>query len=131
MSGSGRGSSHLIVALGALVEVATGLAFIVDPAPLVDWLLGATLTAGLAPLARVVGVALVSLGVACWPGRSGGGGGLLGLLLYNLAIAAYLTLLRTLDHAGGRLLWPAVALHAVLALLLIRSRFAAGPDAGR
>jgi hypothetical protein len=128
MSGSGSGSSKGIVALAALVEVATGLVFIVDPAPLVDWLLGATLTTGFAPLARVAGIALFSFGVACWPGRSSGGGPFLALLIYNFAVAAYLTLLRTLDHAGGKLLWAGVAVHGVLALLLLRAWF--GPRRG-
>jgi hypothetical protein len=40
-------------------------------------------------------------------------------------IALYLAYLGTLGHLGGSLLWPGVALHAVVALLLAREWFAA------
>jgi hypothetical protein len=40
------------------------------------------------------------------------------MLVYNALIATYLAYLGTAGHLGGLLLWPAVALHAVVALLL-------------
>ena len=41
------------------------------------------------------------------------------MLIYNVLIAVYLAYLGTIGHAGGLLLWPGVALHAVVALVLV------------
>jgi hypothetical protein len=71
--------------------------------------------------ARIAGAALLAIGVACWLGRSATPGpaqlGLIaGVLVYD-AVAVVL-----LAHAGlysslaGIALWPAVVLHAVLAV---------------
>jgi hypothetical protein len=38
---------------------------------------------------------------------------------YNALIALYLAWLGIVGHMGGLLLWPAAALHAVVALLLL------------
>ena len=42
------------------------------------------------------------------------------MLAYNVLIAPYLAALGAVRHQGGVLLWPAVALHAGVALLLVR-----------
>jgi hypothetical protein len=44
------------------------------------------------------------------------------MLTYNALIALFLGYLGFVAHLGGVLLWPAVALHAAVALLLIVSR---------
>ena len=41
------------------------------------------------------------------------------MLTYNALIALYLAYVGTVAHLGGLLLWPAVALHGVVALLLV------------
>ena len=41
------------------------------------------------------------------------------MLVYNVLIAVYLGYLGTAGHLKGVLLWPGVALHALVALLLI------------
>ena len=43
------------------------------------------------------------------------------MLVYNVLIALFLVYLFTVGHLGGVLLWPAVVLHAVVALLLVWS----------
>ena len=43
------------------------------------------------------------------------------MLTYNLLIAAYLAYLSVVAHSSDMLLWPAVALHAAVASLLIRT----------
>jgi hypothetical protein len=66
-------------------------------------------------------IALLALGLACWPGRqrvASGSAPFRAMLTYNALIALYLAYLRTAGP-GGPLLWPAVALHASMALLLI------------
>jgi hypothetical protein len=65
---------------------------------------------------------LLALGLACWPGpprAESAAPALRAILIYNALIAPYLAYLGAVVHVGGLLLWPAAALHAVLALLLV------------
>jgi hypothetical protein len=87
-----------ILAFSAVVEVGTALVLIFDPAFIVALLLGASVSGIGIPLGRCFGVALLALGFAAWPGRSRTDGG----------ASAF----------RAMLLWPAVVLHAVVALLL-------------
>ena len=110
-----------VLAFSALVEVGTGLVLLFDPAFVIALLLGANASGVGIPLGRGFGIALLALGVAAWPGRSRTDGGLpafRAMLLYNALIASYLAYLGAVVHVGGVLLWPAVGLHAVVALLL-------------
>ena len=114
-----------ILAFGAVVEAATGLALLIDPAIVVTLLLGAELSGVGTLLGRCFGIALLSLGLACWPARQGAASRLptfRGMLLYNVLIALYLAYLGTAGQRWGLLLWPAVALHAVVASLLVWAR---------
>ena len=103
----------------SVAELATGLVAVVDPVLLVRLLLGAELSGVGIPVCRCFGVALLGLGLACWP-REGVAArpAWLGMLAYNLLIALYLGFLGTVGHQAGPLLWPAAVLHAVVALLL-------------
>jgi len=106
----------------ALAETATGLMLLVSPTRVAALLLGASLEAPAAfVVARMAGAAVLSLGCACWLARNDGanraaGGMVAAMLLYNSAAVAVLA------HAGagarlvGVLTWPAVALHAALAV---------------
>ena len=80
-------------------------------------LLGAELTGVAIPVARVTGIALIALGVACWPGCTA----LCGMLTYNALATAFFAYLGIRGHWVGPLLWPAVVLHAVMAILLGRA----------
>src|SRR6266481_2586657 len=111
-----------ILAYAAIVEVGTGLVLIFDPAIVVTLLLGAGVSGAGTLLGRCFGIALLALGLACWPGRQRAGSGspaFRAMLLYNVLIALYLAYLGTVGHLGGLLLWPGVALHAVVALSLV------------
>jgi hypothetical protein len=100
----------------ALGEAATGLALLVVPS-LVGWLLFGEYLGGAAVLvARVAGIALVALAVACWPGPP-----LMGMLIYSAAVTLYLAYGGFEGSLTGPLLWPAVILHLVLSVLLGRS----------
>ena len=66
------------------------------------------------PVARVLGIALIALGVACWPGPP-----LVGMLIYSAAVTLYLAYLGFAGGFTGILLWPAVVLHVILTALLI------------
>jgi len=122
MSEARRNGPGKILAFAAVVEVVTGLALIIDPAIVVALLLGTNEPGQGIPLARFLGIALLALGLACWP--SGQrlehvSKAFQGMLTYNLLVALFLTYVGTIGHLGGPLLWPGVALHAVVALLLI------------
>lgn len=111
-----------LLAFAAIVEMVTGLAVLVVPALVIRLLLGAEATGVALVLGRVFGIALVALGVACWPNRwkpQTAGASWRAMLAYNAMIALYLAWLGLGAHMGGLLLWPAVVLHAAVALLLV------------
>jgi hypothetical protein len=108
-----------VLKLTAVLEGATGLGLLIVPS-LVSWLLlGTELTGVAIPIARVTGIALVGLGIACWPNWTA----LCGMLTYGTLVTVYLSYLGIRGEWIGPLLWPAVALHAVLTLLLGRVWF--------
>lgn len=99
----------------AIGEVATGVLLIAAPSLVASLLLDRELDEIALPIARVAGIALIGLGIACWPGPP-----LAGMLAYSAAVAAYLAYLGFTGGSIGVLLWPAVILHLILAALLIR-----------
>jgi hypothetical protein len=102
-----------VLVIAAVAEIATGAALLLVPATLGHLLLGTALTGLAIAVARLAGIALIALGVACWPGPP-----LAGMLIYNAAGALYLAHLGFAHGLVGALLWPAVILHAILAALL-------------
>jgi len=104
-----------ILVLAAVGEAATGVALLLVPSLVGQWLFGAELIGVGITMARVTGIALIALGIACWPGPT-----LLGMLIYSAGAALYLTWVGLSGSSSGQLLWPAVVLHAILATLLIR-----------
>jgi hypothetical protein len=100
----------------AVGEVATGLALLIVPSLVGHLLFGTDLTSISVVVARVAGIALIALGVACWPGTP-----LAGMLTYSALVTLYLAFVGSQGLWVGALLWPVVALHAVLTLLLARS----------
>ena len=105
------------VLASAIAEAATGLALLVVPSLVGRLLLGAELNGVSIPVARVTGIALIALAVACWPGLTA----LCGMLTYSALATAFLAYLGIRGHWVGPLLWPAVAAHAVLTILLGRA----------
>jgi hypothetical protein len=103
-----------VLALAAVGEIATGLALLLVPSLVAQLLLGEDLTGVAVPVARVAGIALIALGIACWPGTP-----LMGMLIYSAAVAVYLAYVGFAGGFGGVLLWPAVVLHVILTALLI------------
>jgi hypothetical protein len=108
-----------VLTVAAVAEVATGMALLIVPSLVVRLLLGAELTGGSIPVARVLGIALLALGVGCWPGSTA----LCGMLTYSALVTLYLSYLGLVGGFTGILLWPAVVLHAILTILLAREWF--------
>jgi len=104
-----------ILIVTAIAEAATGVALMVVPSLVGRLLLGEPLAGVAIPVARVAGVALIALGVACLPG-----GQLLGMLIYSAIVGLYLAYVGLVDEFAGVLLWPVVVLHFILTVLLTR-----------
>ncbi len=124
MSESSPAAPRRVLTFSTIVEAATGLALIADPTIVVRLLLGADLAGVGIVASRCFGIALLALALACWPGRRLGvpvaPAARWGMLAYNALIALYLAYVGGVGHMAGLLLWPAVALHAVVATLLAR-----------
>jgi len=105
-----------VLIFAAVGEAGTGLALLIVPSLVGRLLLGQDLTGIVIPVARVAGIALIALGVACWPGTP-----LVGMLTYSAAVTLYLACVGFSGGLTGILLWPAVVLHAILTALLIRA----------
>ena len=130
-TGAGRGSEALaasrncqsgrwramkkVLNFAAVAEAATGMALLIVPSLVGRLLLGEDLTGVAIPVARVAGIALIALGVACWPGPP-----LVGMLIYGVLVTLYLAYLGFAGGLAGIFLWPAVALHAILSVFLGR-----------
>lgn len=106
--------TRMILYVAAACEAATGAALLIVPSLLGRLLLGEEITGVAIPVARVTGIALIALGVACWPGRTA----TCGMLVYSAAVTLYLVYLGFAGSWSGILLWPAVVLHGVLTALL-------------
>ena len=122
MSGRSFITLRKILAFAAVVEFGTGLVLMIDPGIVVALLLGAEVSGVGTLLGRGFGVAVMALGLACWPGRphaESSAPAVRAMLVYNALIALFLAYLGTVGHLGGLLLWPGAVLHGVVALLLV------------
>ena len=111
------------LALAAMLEAVTGLRILALPSLVVRLLLGGEIAGPSLALGRVAGMALLSLGVACLPGPNAAGNtapALRAMLTYNTLATLYFLYLGIAGKWVGPLLWPAVALHGILLLLLAR-----------
>ena len=98
----------------AIGEAVTGLALLIAPS-LVGQFCWASTCRRRMPIARVAGMALIALGIACWPGPP-----LAGMLTYSAMVTLYLAYLGFAGGLIGVLLWPVIALHVILTAFLIR-----------
>lgn len=112
----------LLFVITAVLEAATGLSLLGLPLLVGLLLLGESLdTPAALMVARVGGAGLLSIGVACWLARndqqSRAAAGLASaLLLYNVTAVSILTYGGLGLGFSGIGLWPAVVVHAALAV---------------
>lgn len=124
-----KGTDKLL-AFAAIAEAATGVALAVVPSLVGRLLLGQELAGVASAVARVLGIALIALGVACWPGL-GRARAYCGMLTYSALATLYLAGVGLAGELGGKLLWPAAGFHAIMSALLARAWFQpqeAGPS---
>ena len=107
------------VLLGSLTaEAITGATVALAPALLSRLLFGSAVAGAGATYGRLLGVTLIALVIACWPvAPEVPPAARRAVLPYNLLAAVYLAYLGIGTRAGV-LLWPAVAEHALVTLLL-------------
>jgi hypothetical protein len=102
-----------VLILAAVAEELTGLALLLLPSFVGRLLFSEGLTGAGILSARITGIALIALSVACWPGPPAAG-----MLIYSAAVALYLAYVGFAGGLAGVLLWPAAVLHLVLTALL-------------
>jgi len=113
------------------LEVLTGLGLVVAPSLLARLLFGSDLNAAGEATARIAGLVMLCLAAGCWPPAAGAEPHPLApLMALSWLAAAFLIVTGLIGANVGMLLWPAAALHVILAVLLTRawmeSRRAAG-----
>ncbi len=114
-----------LLKLTAIIETATGLGLMAVPSVVVRLLLGSPLdTSAAVMLGRVAGAALLALGVACWLARDdtqsrATRGLVVAMLMYNIPATAVLAFAGIGLGLQGVMLWPAVVLHAAMAVWCI------------
>ena len=112
----------LLLLVTAFVEAATGLCLLILPAVLFAILLGLEQpTVETTFVGRIAGAALLAIGIASWMARSDTStlaqlGLLTGIFIYNTTTSLLLAYAGAVLKMSGVLLWPAVALHATLAI---------------
>lgn len=110
-----------LLAVAAASETVLGIVLLVYPAIVIRLLLDADIMGVADVVSRFGGIALISLGVACWP-NGPAGSALYGMLTYGTLAALYLAYVGVRGQGSGVLLWPAVVVHVILIILLLRAR---------
>ncbi len=116
-------SQWLWMRAAAGLEVLTGLTLIVAPSLLAHFLFGSDLNATGEATGRISGLVMLCLAVGCWPraDESGPHQALVPLVALSWLAAAFLVVTGIIGANVGLLLWPAAALHLILAVLLTRA----------
>ena len=123
-------SARLLFNLSSIVEASTGLALLVAPRFVVGLLLGDDLDPVGMAVTRILGFALISVGVAGWESLGGAfsRASRSGLCIYNLGAAVVLVAVATTTSLYGVLLWPVAALHAALGTVMVWALLAPSAD---
>ena len=123
-----------LLTIAALAESLAGVALVVAPHAGVTLLLGADPGAVGSMVGRIVGVALLALGIACWGARADPGGAartgtLRAITAYNAGAGLLLIAFGATGKAYGVVVWIAGVLHLALAVGLAASLWVLVPTA--
>ena len=121
-------SLKLLLPLAGGLEILTGSAALIIPAPMVSLLLGVSMDPIASVLARLFGAGVFALGLACLKARHdvGSPGGVavsIGITAYNVLAAVVLIWAAAGLGLGGLLLWGAGIGHATLGALFVLALF--------
>lgn len=106
-----------LLVVTAIAELGAGLMLLIAPSQVVRFLLGAGLESPeTVLLGKIAGSALLAIGLSCWLSRNEPSGLVAGLLLYNAALVVLFLDAGVIDKMQGLGIWPAVAVHAALAI---------------
>jgi len=103
----------------ALLEAGAGIALLIAPSITIAILLGASSDDALVFIvARIAGIALLTLALACWLSRNSNGasGMMKAMFIYNIAVAGLLAKTGLTSEFSSVGLWAVVFLHAVVAI---------------
>jgi hypothetical protein len=116
-------SATLWIRAASGLEVLTGLGLVVAPSLLARLLFGSDLNAAGEATGRIAGLVMVCLAAGCWPrdAEISLSGGLIPPAALSWLAAAFLVVSGAIGANVGLLLWPAAALHLILAVLLTRA----------
>ncbi len=105
------------------LEVLTGLGLVVAPSLLARLLFGSDLNGAGDAMGRIAGLVIVCLAAGCWPSdpEISQSQALIPLAALSWLAAAFLVVSGAVGANVGLLLWPAAALHLILAVLLTRA----------
>ncbi len=110
-----------ILKLSSAIEAVSGIALITTPLIVVNLIFGVRLPDGGAALGRLLGLALLCLGLACWPDSRGTESpSVRALFLFDLLGGLYLAYIGAATALVGYLLWPACVIHLLFAVPLAR-----------
>ena len=108
-----------LLILLAVVEGLSGLILLVYPPIVIRLLFDSEIAGAGVLMSRIAAIILIALGVACWPG-SNTLQAFYGMLTYSVLAMLYLVYVG-INGGAGILLWPGVAAHAGLSVLLVRA----------
>jgi hypothetical protein len=108
-----------LLVLAAISEGALGLILLVYPPIVVRLLFGVEIAGPGESISRFAGIAVIGMVVACWPDGNPVHA-FYGMTIYSTLAMLYLAYVG-LNSGMGILLWPAVAVHASLSVLLVRA----------
>ncbi len=115
-------SASLWMRAASGLEVLTGVGLIVAPSLLARLLFGSDLNAVGEATGRIAGLVMLCLAVGCWPRTTRAEAHALApLTALSWLAAAFLIVTGLMGANVGMLLWPAAALHLILAVLLTRA----------
>jgi hypothetical protein len=112
-------SARNVLLFSLAAEGGAGIILVLAPELVAPLLFGADVTGAGVAYGRLLGMTLLALVIASWPrAEAVTRPALQAVLAYNLLAALYLAWLGVAHRPGGILLWPAVAEHALVAVLL-------------
>jgi hypothetical protein len=113
-------SLRAVIRVSGVIEVVTGIVLLAIPARTIEALIGPPSGGTTSVVARVLGGALLALGVVGAVARGRPNQGVTtAYIVYDLATLAVLASAGIAGTASGGLLWPVVAAHLLLAFALV------------